>query len=133
MLESAANTTLHLFAQRLVAEELMPIAVAEQATSEAKSRGMPFIHFLEHEKIVDSALLASVASRFYGLSLYDLSVHDQNLIPPEFIELDIVKKHFGIPIIKEPEKLIVAVADPEIPELREIGFITGLKTEFCDC
>lgn len=127
---STDTGSLNIFAQRLVDEGLLSHEQALDAAKMADQEQKPLILYLSDAKILPSQQLAALASKTYGLPLYDLVAHDKNLIPQEFLELNIVLSKQGMPIIKNHDKLVIAVADPDSANLREISFITGLKTEF---
>jgi len=61
--------------------------------------------------------------------LYDLGKHEIELIPKEFLDLEIVKQGYGLPIQMKDNKLLIAVADPNATELEEVPFLTGLTVE----
>ncbi len=125
-----ANNSLSIFAQRLVSLGYLTSTQAEEAAKRAEQDKKSLINHLHETQILDSKKLAEVASKTYGIPLYDLRVHNPSFIPQEFLELDIVVNKEALPILKRPDKLVVAVADADLPSLREISFVTGLKTEF---
>jgi type IV pilus assembly protein PilB len=126
----ANSKSLNVFAQGLVSQGFLTSTQAEDAARFADQEKKSLIDYLSDAKILPSSVLAEVASKTYGTPLYDLRAHNLNFIPPEFLELDIVMNKEGLPILKRPDKLVIAVADPELSSLREISFVTGLKTEF---
>lgn len=125
-----ANKSLNILGQRLVSLGYLTPAQAEDAARVAEKEKKSFIAHLCEAQILPSSQLADVTSKTYGIPLYELKAHNPSFIPPEFLELDIVANKEGLPILKRPNKLVVAVGDPDLPSLREISFVTGLKTEF---
>lgn len=125
-----AEKKFNLFAQYLVAQELLDAQAAEKLSEEAHTNEETLISYLERKKILDSIVIANAASQYFSMPLYDLSAHDENYLPQEFCDLEMVQKYYGLPILKRDNKLIVAIADPNAPQLQEIAFMTGYKTEF---
>lgn len=130
MVTLGKESGLDLFAQHLVEQEVIDEQQVKAAVQQAKSENESFILFLEKNNILDGITIAKLASKYFGMPLYDLSAHEPSYIPDEYLELEIVKNHYALPIIKRGDQLLVAVSDPNIPQLQEIGFMTGLKCEF---
>lgn len=124
------GNSLNLFAQRLVAEGLISEQAIETASQQASESDIPLVSHLAKQNLVEPALLAKIASKLYGLPLYNLSAHNKELIPEDFLQLDVVKQRYALPILKKGGSLLVAVVDPDAHGLRDLGIVTGLRVEF---
>lgn len=74
--------------------------------------------------------LAEAVARYFEIPLYDLDQHNLDLVPNEFVHLEFVKRHLGLPLLVWGDRLVIAVIEPNLPELRDLSFFTGLNTEF---
>lgn len=115
------------FAQHLVKEGLLMEAQAQELMDQARAEETPFALYLESKKWVAASPLAEAISRFFGLPLYNLDVHQTDKMPIEFMSLDIVQKGLAIPLLRKQNTLIFGVSDPEPINISEISFATGTQ------
>lgn len=129
-MEAGSEQTLDVFAKELVLEGLLTETQAQMFSQDAKVASEPLIIFLAQQESIDSLAVATVAARYYSIPLYDISEHNHDYIPKDLAHLDLVQRYHGIPIVKQADKIIIAIADPNVSELQDIAFLTGLKTEY---
>ena len=126
------NTTSNLsgLALRLVRDNLLSAADAEQMRSQAQTKGMPFVSYLVESKKLDAATIAKAASSEFGVPLLEINALDQEMIPAKLVAEKIIERHRVLPIFKRGSRLFVAISDPtNVQALDEIKFNTGLGTE----
>lgn len=120
----------NILAQQIIASGAIQQTQLLQAAKTAASQEVPLIVFLVHNRMIEASVAAQIASRCYEMPLYDLSVHDPSMIVREFFNFDFVKKFYGLPIMARGDTLFIAITEPNIPELRNISFLTRRNVEF---
>lgn len=118
------------FAQHLVAAGLLVEAQVRELCDQARAEEMALSTYLESKKWISSSMLAEAMSQFLGLPLYNIDAHQTEKMPVEFMTLDIVQKGLAIPLLRKQNILILGVADPELMNLSEIAFATGMQIQF---
>lgn len=116
--------------QQLISENLIDRDSALQAAKTASSQNQPLIFYLVQNNLIKADNAAHFLSRTFELPLYDISLHDESLIAKEFLDFDFVKKFYGLPILQRGDNLFIAIAEPNVPEFRNIGFLTQRNVEF---
>ncbi|MDH5648602.1 MAG: type IV-A pilus assembly ATPase PilB [Gammaproteobacteria bacterium] len=126
------NTASNLsgLALRLVRDQLLSTADAEQLQSEAQKKKVPFVSYLVESKKLDSLTVAQAASNEFGVPLVEIDAIDPDVLPTKLVAEKIIERHHVLPLYKRGTRLFVAVADPtNLQALDEIKFNTGLSTE----
>ncbi|EKD92401.1 MAG: hypothetical protein ACD_29C00025G0003 [uncultured bacterium] len=116
-------------AQHFVAHGLLEAAQAQELVNQAQTEDQSFILYLEEKKWVDPKALIESAAEFFSLPFYNLEAHQTQHMPTEFLSLEIVKKGFAIPLSKKNQILFLGVADPELINISEIAFSTGVRVK----
>jgi type IV pilus assembly protein PilB len=124
------QTTISGLAKRLVTDNLLTQAQAEEALRSAKQDKIPFVTHLVKHKLADSARIAQSASEEFGAPLLDLNAFDLHLCPTELVDPKLLRKHRVLPLYKRANRLFLAVADPtNMSGFDEVKFHTGLSTD----
>jgi type IV pilus assembly protein PilB len=124
------HTTISGLAKRLVTDNLLTQAQAEEALRSAKQDKIPFVTHLVKHKLADSARIAQSASEEFGAPLLDLNSFDLHLCPTELVDPKLLRKHRVLPLYKRANRLFLAVADPtNMSGFDEVKFHTGLSTD----
>lgn len=122
--------TLGGLARRLVTEELLDESTVTKYLEKARVEKKPFVFYLTENKILEPLLIAEIASKNFGIPLFDLDSIDSNLMPKDIIKTELMKRHFVVPLYKRGRKLFVATADPTNQSaLDEIKFYSGILTQ----
>ncbi|CAH0993180.1 hypothetical protein SIN8267_03321 [Sinobacterium norvegicum] len=117
-------------ARRLVKDELINEADAQQAWSTAHQQKTPFVSHLVSSGLIDAAAIAQSASEEFGNPLFDLSSLNPEAIPADLVAIALVQKHHAIPLFKRGNRLFIGVSDPtNFRAQDEIQFHTGLSTD----
>ncbi|ALG67986.1 type IV-A pilus assembly ATPase PilB [Beggiatoa leptomitoformis] len=117
-------------ARKLVSENLLTEAVAEQAFEEAIKTRSSFVAYLVEKKLLGSKEVAHAASEELGVPLVDIENIDLNPDVIKLIDEKLLKKHRALPLFKRGNRLFVAMSDPtNFPALDEIKFQTKMNTE----
>lgn len=117
-------------ARRLVNDSILSSDNASQALTAANQQNISFISYAVQEKLVSAYKAATAAADEFGAPLLDLDQFDLSSAPVELIPEELVRKHNALPLIKQDNRIYVAVADPtNVAGLDEIKFHTGIKTE----
>lgn len=117
-------------AGRLVAEGLLDEEQAVASQTAAKSAQIPLVRHLVEELRLDSRRLAEIASQEFGTPRFDLSSFQQEFMPTDLVDGDLIIKHHALPLFRRGKRLFMAVSDPtNLAALDEIKFHTGLNTE----
>src|SRR3990167_704256 len=126
----ASDKTTESFIEQLVKIGHLSEKQADSLTNQAKEQAIPIVLYLAKKHVLEPKALAKVASRYFGVPLYDLTVHNKKLIPISLLHLEIVKKKYAIPILQKNNTLVIATASLNLPEFRNLTFLTKMEIEF---
>lgn len=127
---TAAVPHLSGLTRRLVQDNIISEAQAQEAILESTSSREPIIQYLVKRDIAKAADIALVASDEFGTPLLDLNAFDHGQAPEGLVDSKLVLKHNALPLFKRGKRLFLAMTDPtNIRALDEIKFNTGLSTE----
>ena len=117
-------------AGRLVAEGLITAEQGSQAQDISSREKAPLASVLVGQMNVDGNGLAAVASKEFGVPIFDISSFNKSVMPEGLVETDLVIKHHAIPIFRRGNRLYIAVSDPtNLAALDEMKFHTGINTD----
>lgn len=115
---------------RFVAEGILTREQLSEASQEAGKMKMSLVRYLVEYLDVDAQELAELASREFGMPMFDLNALDRSVIPDKLISADLMSKHHALPMFKRGNRLFIAVSDPtNLGALDEFKFATGLSTD----
>lgn len=117
-------------AKQLVVAELLNEKTAQQAYQQARRDKVSLVNYLVQNKLVNSLVLAELASDQFGIPFLDLSTLDKESQPKGLVSEKLVRQHSALPLWRRGNKLFVAVSDPTNHQaITDIQFSTGLTTE----
>ncbi|MEP1470671.1 MAG: type IV-A pilus assembly ATPase PilB [Halieaceae bacterium] len=117
-------------AGRLVAEGLITPDQGSQAQDISSRDKASLASVLVGQMNIDGNGIASIASKEFGVPLFDISSFSKTVIPEGLVEPDLVTKHHAIPIFRRGNRLYIAVSDPtNLAALDEMKFHTGINTD----
>ncbi|OGT45424.1 MAG: type IV-A pilus assembly ATPase PilB [Gammaproteobacteria bacterium RIFCSPHIGHO2_12_FULL_41_20] len=123
--EPSAKNVLSGYAYYLAEEQLLDKQTALNALQQAHQNKQSYIDFLLKQKLLDEAQVARTTAEYFGLPLCDINAFNANLMPSEYLNIQLVKKHVALPLFKKNGILYMAILDPTIENLYEIKFLTG--------
>ncbi|CAA0114781.1 Type II secretion system protein E [BD1-7 clade bacterium] len=116
--------------RRLIADGLLTTEQTQEAVASAKRDKQAFSFYLASNGLVSSLEIAKSAADEFGSPFLDLDGFDPEAVEADLVSIDLVSKHFAIPLHKRGTRLYVGVADPtDLRALDEIKFSTGLNAE----
>jgi type IV pilus assembly protein PilB len=130
MEESSSKKVLSGFATFLSDSQLIDKPVALEALQQANNSKTSYIDYLVKEKILDELHVGNATAEYFGLPFCDINAFDSDLIPPEFLNILLVKKKQALPLFKKSGLLYIAITDPTLENLYEVRFLTGLDVRF---
>ena len=117
-------------AKQLVVAELLTATIAQQAYQQARQEKLSLVSYLVQRKLVNSLVLAEMASDQFGLPFLDLAVLDKDSQPKGLVGEKLVRQHCALPLWRRGNKLFIGVSDPTNHQaITDIQFSTGLTTE----
>ncbi|MEH6516582.1 MAG: type IV-A pilus assembly ATPase PilB [Halioglobus sp.] len=117
-------------AGRLVVDGLISSDQAIEAQVLAAQEKLPLVQVLVQQMNVDASGLAAIASKEFGVPIFDISALNISNLPEGLVELELVSKHHAIPIFRRGNRLFIAVSDPtNLAALDEMKFHTGINTD----
>ncbi len=128
MEESSSKSVLSGYASYLAEQQLLDKDAALNALQQASANGTSYIDYLVKQRLVDEVHVAKTTSEYFGLPLCDLSAFNSDLIPSEYLNIQLVKRRLALPLFKKSGLLYLAITDPTIQGLYEIRFLTGHET-----
>ncbi len=128
--ELKANSKLHGFARRLVAEGLMEEQAAIEAGIEANKHGVTVLAWMIRNKSLDPEALVNAASVEYGVPIIDIRAVDLSIAPLSLVDENLIQKHNTFPLYLRGNSLFLAVSDPTDKEVIDaISFSSGFRVE----
>lgn len=128
MEETSTRNALSGYAAYLADHKLLESIVATNALEQASQSNISYIDYLVKQKLLSETQVACATAEYFGLPLVDLNAFNHDMIPPEYLNIQLVKKKQGLPIIKKNGLLYLAVTDPTAESIIEIRFLTGFDT-----
>lgn len=128
MEESSSKSVLSGYAYYLAEQKLLDKDAALNALQQASANGTSYIEHLVKQKLVDEYTVAKTTSEYFGLPLCDITAFNPDLIPSEYLNIQLVNKRLALPLFKKSGLLYLAITDPTIQGLYEIRFLTGHDT-----
>ena len=117
-------------ARKLVMDGIIAEPVAVKAQQEATKKKVPIVSYLVDQKLVNSKVLAVVASQEFGVPLLDIDSVELDPEVTKLVDEKLVRQHNGLPLYKRGNRLFIAVSDPtNLAALDEIKFHAGCTTD----
>lgn len=126
MTEISSNNVLSGYAAYLAEHKLLDKQAALNALHQAMQQHKSYIEYLITQKLLDEAQVARTTAEYFGLPLCDIDAFNSDLIPTEYLNIQLVKKHQALPLFKKNGLLYLAIIDPTVENLYETRFLTGL-------
>lgn len=125
-----SNIPLTGIIKRLVLDGTLDEAAAQRALEGAAKAKVPLVSYMVQNAIVNSRVVAFVASQEFGAPLLDLESIDLESVPTDVIKEELVRKHSALPLFKRGTRLFIGMSDPtNLVALDEFKFQSGLATE----
>lgn len=118
------------FAFYLAEKQLLDKQVALNALQQAAASKESYISYLVQQKLMKESDLARAAAEYFGFPLCDISAFDLDLIPAEYMNIQLIKKRLALPLFKKNGYIYLAITDPTLENLYEIRFFTGYDLRF---
>lgn len=122
---SSSKSVLSGYAYYLAEHELLDKQIALNALQQANQNKTSYIEYLVKQKLLDESHVARTTAEYFGLPFCDLNAFNVDLIPSEYLNIQLVRKKLGIPVFKKSNLLYIAITDPTLENLHEIRFLTG--------
>ncbi len=117
-------------ARSLTRQKLLDEDKAREAQRQAHAQDMPFVSYIVEQKLIDGLTVAQLASREFGLPLFDLRAMDLESVPTQLVDEKLIRKYRALPLFKRGNRLFLGIADPtNLRALEDIKFQSGLNTE----
>jgi len=126
--DSSTGNALSGYAYYLAEHQLLDKETALNALQQANQNKISFIEFLVKQQLLTEAQVARATAEYFGLPLCDINAFSMDQVPNEYLNIQLVKKHLGLPLFKKNGLLYLAITDPTIENLYEIRFLTGFDT-----
>jgi len=127
---TAAKLQLSGLAKSLVKEGLLTESDAQLHVEDSLQKKTHLVSYLVSNKILDSLPIAWVASKEYGIPLFDLDAISLDMMPTKAVSEKLIRQHHVLPLFKRGNRLYLGVSDPtNLQALDEIKFHTRSSTE----
>lgn len=130
MENSSSKSALSGFASYLAESQQLDRQVATSALSQSISNKTSYIEYLISQKILDEGHVARAISEYFGLPLCDITSFDLELVPSDYLNIQLVKNKQALPLFQKSGLLYLAIIDPTVENLYEARFFTGLNIRF---
>jgi type IV pilus assembly protein PilB len=130
MEESSSKNVLSGYASYLAELKLLDKQSAINALQQANAAKVSYIEFLISQKLVDESAVAKTTSEYFGLPLCDIAAFNTDLVPSEYLNIQLVRKRLALPLFKKNGLLYIAITDPTQENLYEVRFLTGMDIRF---
>jgi type IV pilus assembly protein PilB len=128
--EFKVTSNLHGLAHRLVAENILDAAVAENACTQSNKKNKTLLAWLIKNKVAKASDLAAAAAEEYGIPLIDIRAFDLQQAPIGLVSETLIDKHQALPLHLRGNQLFIGLKDPTDHEvIDEIAFSSGFHVE----
>ncbi|MBT8059128.1 MAG: type IV-A pilus assembly ATPase PilB, partial [Gammaproteobacteria bacterium] len=128
--EFKVTSNLHGLARRLVAENILDAASAENACVQSSKKNKTLLAWLIKSRAANSADLAAAAAEEYGIPLVDIRSFDLSQAPISLVSETLIEKHQALPLHLRGNQLFIGMKDPTDHEvIDEIAFSSGFHVE----
>lgn len=120
----------HTLGALLLRDNIVPEAALNSSSEHAyrEKRGFPAV--LLERKLIGASQLAEICYHEYHVPWFDLASFNLDLIPTEYVNEKLVRKHHALPLYQRGNTLFIAMSDPtRIDALDDFQFRTRLQTE----
>lgn len=128
MSESSTKNVLSGYAHFLAEHGSLDKEVALNAFQQASLSKTSYIEYLIKQKVLDEAQVARTTSEYFGLPLCEISAFNSDLVPTEYLNIQVVRKRQALPLFKKSGFIYMAITDPTVENLYEVKFLTGYDT-----
>ncbi len=128
MEDTASTKILSGFASYLAEHNLLDKQLALSALEQAHQEKTSYIEHLVKKRLLDEASVARSTSEYFGLPLCDINAFNMDLVPSEYLNIQLVRRRLGLPLFQKNNLLYLAITDPTVESLYEIKFLTGFDT-----
>ena len=128
--ELKVTSNLNGLARRLVAENILDEATAENACAQSSKNNKTLLGWLIKNESLDSTALAAAAAEEFGIPLIDISAFNLDQAPLSLVSEALIEKHEAMPLYLRGNQLFVALKDPTDHEvIDEMAFSSGFHIE----
>lgn len=117
-------------ARSLLHANLLSPKQLSEAQALAQQEGKPLTSCLVEQQFLSSQMLAEFCVEHYGLPLFELNELALDILPPQYLNLDLIVRHHALPIALRNNVLYLAMADPtNVAALDDFSFRFGKATD----
>ena len=128
--ELKPSSNLQGLARRLVAENILDQATAENACVQSNRKNKTLLGWLIKNKSANPEQLVSAAADEYGIPLVDVRAMDLGMAPVSLLSESLIEKHQVLPLHLRGNQLYIAMSDPtDHGVIDEIAFSSGFHVE----
>lgn len=126
--ESSTKNVLSGYAHYLAEHGALDREVALNAFQQATLNKTSYIEYLIKQKVLDEVQVAKTTAEYFGLPLCDIAAFNSDLVPSEYLNIQVVRKRQALPLFKKSGFIYMAITDPTVENLYEVKFLTGHDT-----
>jgi len=128
--ELKVTSRLNGLARRLVDENILNSAQAEDACAQAAKKNKSLLSWLIHSNTAEPGRLAAAAASEFGIPLIDIRAFDLSQAPLSLVSEVLIEKHQALPLHLRGNQLFIGLKDPtDHAVLEEIAFSSGFHVE----
>ena len=128
--ELKVTSKLNGLARRLVADNILDLAQAEEACAQAAKKHKSLLGWLISTGAASPGELANAAANEFGIPLIDIRAFDLSQAPLSLVSETLIEKHQALPLHLRGNQLFIGLKDPTDHQvLDEISFSSGFHVE----
>jgi type IV pilus assembly protein PilB len=128
--ELKVTSNLNGLARRLVMEDVLDEATAENACAQSNKKNKTLLGWLIKNEATKADMFAAIAADEYGIPLIDISAFNLSQAPVSLVSEALIEKHQALPLHLRGNQLFIGMKDPTDHELiDEIAFSPGFHVE----
>lgn len=128
--ELKVTSKLNGLARRLVADNILDLAHAEEACAQAAKKNKSLLGWLISSGAASPEELANAAANEFGIPLIDVRAFDLSQAPLSLVSETLIEKHQALPLYLRGNQLFIGLKDPTDHQvLDEISFSSGFHVE----
>jgi type IV pilus assembly protein PilB len=128
--ELKVTSNLNGLARRLVMDDVLDEATAENACAQSNKKNKTLLGWLIKNEAAKADMFAAIAADEYGIPLIDISAFNLSQAPVSLVSEALIEKHQALPLHLRGNQLFIGMKDPTDHELiDEIAFSSGFHVE----
>src|SRR3989338_9732963 len=96
------------FASHLAESGLIEKQTALDALQHSSVNNESYIDYLVRQKLLNESQMAKATAEYFGFPYCDINAFDHDMVPPEYLNIQLVRKRLALPMFKKGGLIFLA-------------------------